>query len=76
MDEIRKKIYKEIEELRKRQETILGYNSEYDDENTEEMWLDHIYGYATEESVPLFEARMLTVASITIAAIESERRKK
>lgn len=37
MDEIRKKIYKEIEELRKRQETILGYNSEYDDENTEEM---------------------------------------
>jgi hypothetical protein len=73
MNEKRKKIYQEIEELRIIQETKLGYDAAWDDGYTVEHWEELITNFLTENTNN--ETRFLRAASLCVAALEAFERK-
>ncbi len=69
------KLIDELNELRSIQIIKLNYTEAYDDTHSEDDWEQLIISLCTEESTPKLRTRMLRVASVAIACIESIDRK-
>ncbi len=74
---VRREIFKQIEVERAYQQSRWG--NEFDDLNTPNDWVTYITNYATQAAplkrdVETFETKMLKVAALAVAAIETSKR--
>ena len=71
-------VYHELRNERHYQVIVKGYDADFDDMNTERDWMDFITEYnsgiSSRTKDKPFRKRMLKVAALAIAAIESHDR--